>query len=169
MSRHRELKNAQARLIEAARALAVVCGEIPEFAIFWPVAAADIRALVEVIDDFDRTVADFAAAGGASARQTSIVAAVTTLPAKDSVRRRIVQTITAHHQMFHTGMTITEIKARLRIEHSTASAALNYVEMSGWVRDSGEKRLTQHRKPAIVWVPTDKAIAAVRDVSMGVA
>ena len=85
------------------------------------------------------------------------------------MRRAIIVTLVAHWRMFHTGMTIAELKGRLRKEHSTVSSALNYVMNAGWVADSGETRLTQHGKPAIVWVPTEKAIAAATGVTLGVA
>lgn len=157
VDRRRDLKNAQANLNEAVRDL------LKARPYFTP------RELVAAFEEFERVAADFDAAGGAGKRQTSVIAAVTTLPEKRSCRMGIIQTLVAHYQMHHAGMTISELKARLRKEHQTVSSALNYVENAGWVRDSGERRLTNHRKPAIVWVPTDKAIAAVRDSSLGAA
>ena len=160
MSSHRELKRAQAEVIAAA------C-EWAKWGM-WSEFKRDER-LADAVCTYQRLAEDLAARGGANGRATSNIAANTTLPAKEGVRRAIIVTLVAHWRMFHTGMTIAELKGRLRKEHSTVSSALNYVWNAGWVTDSGETRLTQHNKPAIVWVPTEKAIAAVTDVTLGVA
>jgi hypothetical protein len=159
MSSHRELKRAQAEVIAAA------C-EWAKWGM-WSEFKRDER-LADAVCTYQRLAEDLAARGGANGRATSNIAANTTLPAKEGVRRAIIVTLVAHWRRFHTGMTIAELKGRLRKEHSTVSSALNYVMNAGWVADSGDTRLTQHGKPAIVWVPTEKAIQATERM-LGVA
>lgn len=162
MSSHRELKRAAVRVFDEADWLTLVYRDGGDI---YPA----LDRLTDAVQEYQAIASDLNGRGAANGRATSNIAAATTLPAKETARRAIIVTLVAHWRMFHTGMTIAELKGRLRKEHSTVSAALNFVMLAGWVRDSGETRNTQHGKPAIVWVPTEKAIAAVTDLTLGAA
>lgn len=125
------------------------------------------EALADAIARYDAAGADFDTKGAAGARQTSVVAAVTTLPLKGSTRRDVVQLICAVDAFSQDGLTVEQLCGRLRKSHQTVSSAVNWAEAAGWIVDSGQRRMTTHRKPAIVWRPTSKATAATREASTG--
>lgn len=194
MSAHRDLVNAQQALNEsveqllderrsAVRDLAVEIGDYidtPDFQLN-PDANADTidvverilkRALQPLSDawtafDLERQRLD--APGGSAPRQTSIAAGHVNLHAKQSLRRNVVLSVVANHAQFGTGMTISELKGRLRKEHSSVSSAISELAKRGWLKDSGVKRKTQHGRDAIVWAPTEMAIAKCREVALEVA
>ena len=158
VGRHQELKAARHTVLDVASQIAHLYKQGDPSGACAMVASR----LIGAVDLFELIGADLDARGGANTRATSINAATTTLPSKGTVRYNIILTLVAHWATYRTGMTIAELKARLRKEHSTVSAALNYVVESGWVRATDETRLTQHQKPAIVWAPTERAIEIVR-------
>jgi hypothetical protein len=104
--------------------------------------------------------------GTTSARDTSIAAAKTNLPLKGSMRRTIVQTVVAHYCEYRVGMTCAELEARLRKTHQTVSSAVNYAETAGWIRDSGQRKLTPSKAKAIVWEPTEAATTAIKEAGL---
>jgi hypothetical protein len=108
------------------------------------------------------------APGGAAPRNTSINAAHANLPAKESLRRNIILCVVAQHAQFGTGLTSTELKARLRKEHSSVTPAINALMQRGWLRDSGEKRNSQYGEPCIVWEPTEMAVDKCRAIALEV-
>lgn len=175
MSAHRDLVNAQQALNEAVGHL---CDELARRRVGslsdqWPIATGIERGILRPIyDRYNRLIAEqmrLDAPGGAAPRYTSINAANANLPAKQSLRRNIILCVVAQYEQFGTGMTVAELKARLRKEHSSVSSAINGLMNRGWLKDSGTTRPTQHDQPAIVWVPTDMAISKVREVALEVA
>ena len=169
VSHHRALKKAQSDVIDAARVVVRdgrYSGALRGYEGF-VVDDFDFEKLRDAVEWYDQIADNLAAAGGAGRNRNSVIAAVTTLPQKESIRRRLITLLVAHWGAYQTGMTISELKARLRIEHSSCSSALNYAVAAGWVKDSGETRMTHHDKPGAVWVATQKAIDAVVNDAMG--
>lgn len=100
--------------------------------------------------------------GPAVARSTSIAAAKSKIMLKQSVRRDILQMVVAHWNHYGVGMTSDEILARLRGKHQTVSARVSeLVNTYQLLVDSGQKKNTSMGSKAIVWRPTDEAIALV--------
>lgn len=162
MSAHRDLKNAQQALNDAVGHLAAKWAGV----VFQPGDA--LGDALDAYREWNRLRLDLGAPGGAAPRFTSINAAHANLPAKESLRRNIILCVVARYEQFHTGMTVAELKAQLRKEHSSVSSAINGLMERGWLKDSGQTRLTQHRQPAIVWEPTQMAIDKVREVALQV-
>lgn len=162
MSAHRDLKNAQQALNEAVRAWYV---QHRWLSIDRRPAA---NALALAWQTYDAECDRLGEAGGSSGRFTSINAAHANLPRKGTLRWNILLCVVAQQAQFGTGMTVAELKARLKKEHSSVSSAINALYERDWLRDSGDKRLTQHGEPAIVWAPTDKAIAKCREMALEV-
>ena len=158
----RELKNAQGRLNDAAERIA-------RWIIMWPHGPAIDREhpalinLVEAWQGFDEIRKSLEGAGATSPRDTSIAAGVADLPAKGSTRRLVISTVVLNHRLHRTGMTVAELCSRLRKPHQTVSSAVNFAEERGWLRDSGQRRKTGHNREAIVFAPTELAIAACID------
>lgn len=162
MSAHRDLQNAQAALNEAVRAWYVQHRWL----------AVDHRreatTLALAWQDYADECLKLDGKGTASARQTSILAGVTTLPNKGSVRRKVIAIVVAHHAHYRTGLATFELEARLHKSHQTVSSAVNFAEQHGWIKDSGLRRKTQFGKDAIVYEPTAMAVDALRDVVLAV-
>lgn len=154
MSAHRELVNARQDLLDHVERL---------------VRQADSPALVPLKSSFDRydeARRQLDEAGAANRRHTSIAASRADLPLKGSVRRRIIEAVTAQHSSFGVGMTDEEIERRLRKPHHTVSAARNHLMERGWLRDSGERHPTSNQRDAIRWAPTDLALQVMREISL---
>jgi hypothetical protein len=162
MSRHRELKNAQAAVNEGV--------EVFLNSLNGPGGSErgmrELNRLGQLWFTFDQLRRDFDGDAPVSARDTSIAAAKTNLPLKGSMRRTIVQTIVAHHCEYRVGMTCAELEARLRKTHQTVSSAVNYAETAGWIRDSGQRKLTPSKAKAIVWEPTEAATTAIKEAGL---
>lgn len=155
MSHRRELTKAQANLIEAVRRYIDESNYET-----W-------SALLDARDEYERVAADLDAAGAASARPTSIAAGKSKLPAKGSLRRGIVTTLVATELEFGAGLTCDQLGVRLRAKHhGTVSSAVNFLEQTGWIRDSGETRDTRSGSPAIVWRPTQRAVDHVKEATL---
>lgn len=165
MSAHRDLVNAQQALNEAVDTMLTRFAE-SRYSERFIDALQDVNGCFLALRNQQSRLD---VPGGAAHRFTSINAANANLPAKESLRRNIVVCVVAQWEQFHTGMTVAELKGRLRKEHSSVSSAINGLMNRGWIKDSGETRLTQHGQPAIVWVPTDLAIEKVRAVALEVA
>ena len=159
MSRHREMKNAQARVNEA---VARLVQHAEAFGGYGPIACS----LVDEWHEFDQLRRDFDGDAPASARDTSIAAAKTNLPLKGSMRRTIVQTVVAHHCEYGVGMTCDELEARLRRTHQSVSSGVNGVEAGGWIRDSGQRKKTRSGVKAIVWEPTEAAVKMIKEAGL---
>lgn len=52
------------------------------------------------------------------------------------------------------GLTDSEAEHVLKRAHTTVSSARNFLAEGGWIVDSGHRRLTPSKRPAIVWVLT---------------
>jgi hypothetical protein len=50
------------------------------------------------------------------------------------------------------GNTCDEIEVALQMRHQTASCFIRFLVKDGFLRDSGERRLTRANRKAIVWV-----------------
>jgi hypothetical protein len=166
MSHNRELKNAQQAVNTAVDNL-IHTGEARNLLSSEPndmLNAYD--ELAEAWTAFTDLQADLAARGPASARATSIAASFDTLPRAFTNRSRILKAVFAggltrwddRYGIVVGGATCDEIERSERMTHQSASAAVNYAESHGWVRDSGHRRLTRSQSMAIVWEPTTKLI-----------
>jgi hypothetical protein len=45
-------------------------------------------------------------------------------------------------------------------------SAVNYAETAGWIRDSGQRKLTPSKAKAIVWEPTEAATTAIKEAGL---
>ena len=61
------------------------------------------------------------------------------------------------------GLTADELQTILNGTHQTISARVTQLRDSGWIEDGGGQRKTRSGRKAIVWVPTMKAMMAVRE------
>ena len=61
------------------------------------------------------------------------------------------------------GRTDQELEERLGLPRPTAGNSRGELVKGGWVRDSGERRLTRAGNPAVVWVLTEAGQSAYRD------
>jgi hypothetical protein len=169
VNRHRELKDAQARVNEAVERL--VAAVSAEWSLTWRAnQEAAIDDLAHTWRDFQLVAADLDAQGAHSHRDTSANAAkATPFPAAGSLRRRIIQTLVASEISFRDGRTCHELEAMLGKTHQNTSPQVNFLENAGWIRNSGRTRNTPSGRPAIVWVATDKAKAACQASNLGAA
>lgn len=168
MSAHRDLKAAQQALNEAVGDMLARYSWNEFTTIASYIDCTHLRAIRSTYQELERQQAILEAPGGSSGRFTSINAAHANLPRKGTLRWNILLCVVAQQAQFGTGMTVAELKARLKKEHSSVSSAINALYERDWLRDSGDKRLTQHGEPAIVWAPTEKAIAKCREVALEV-
>lgn len=158
VSRHRQLKDAQAAVNEAVAAL--VDDLHPDDAPAWlPVAM-----IVEAWREFDQLRRDLDGDMPHANRDTSVNAS---LPKRGYTRRRILDLLVAHWYQFHDGLICHEIEARLNGTHQNVSPQVNYLETAGWIKNSGRTRLTPSKREAIVWEPTEAALTAVRESNLG--
>lgn len=173
MSHHRDLKNAQQRVLACAVALH---RERKRYDLLGPHTCED-DALRADIDDayrrFDHAVEALVplmktmdGAAAASGRQTSIAAAKTNLSAKTTWRGKVQRAVRNHGRArgYPTtvlgGMTCDELEIALAGTHQSISSAVNYAEEHGWIRDSGLRRKTRSGSLAIVYEPTDMLMEA---------
>lgn len=56
------------------------------------------------------------------------------------------------------GLTVDQLTIMLNGKHQSISARVNQLRNSGWVVDSGIKRLTRSKRTAIVWRPSEQAL-----------
>lgn len=161
MSAHRELMIAQQELHDATEAW------VATFAAgrYLP-PGGTTEDLVEAWKRYDELRRDLDAAGPANHRHTSIAASRADLPVKGSTRRKIIQVVTAHWDCYGVGMTDAELEGRLRKSHQTVSAARNELVKRGWLRDTGATKLTQYKREAVAWGPTDLARSAMRETAI---
>lgn len=162
VSRHRQLKDAQAAVNE--RLDAWVRAARPLVSTF--IGRQESLALIEAWDEFDQLRRDLDGDMSHANRDTSVGAS---LPKRGYMRRRLLDILVAHHHHFHDGLTCHELEARTNGSHQNVSPQVNYLETAGWIRNSGRTRLTPSKREAIVWEPTEAALAAVRDSNLGAA
>lgn len=106
----------------------------------------------------------------AAARDTSIAAAKQVLPARNTLLRQVLEAIVYRHHMTRgaDGLTADQVELRIKsmdpnrqIGHASISSAVSTLEDREFIEDSGDRRLTRAKRKAIVWVPTEKAIAMI--------
>ena len=124
------------------------------------VAALDIHLL-----GIEGTVGAY----GQNSPDTSVAAAHLAISRQGSVRHRIIAELYADHHTLERyagpqGITDDAIERRLRIAHSTASSARNWLVNAGWLHDSGFRRKTAAGRNAIVWALTPAALAHLRSL-----
>lgn len=162
MSAHRDLTNAQQALNEAVEA----------WVMFWNrhhlPPSGPAATVFKAFAEYDQLRRDLDGAKPAAARDTSIATSKADLPDPGSVRRKIIQIVTAHWGHYHVGVTDEELCRRLRAKHQTVSAARRHVELRGWLKDSGERDRSVPAYPKIRWAPTDLALDVMRDISLEV-
>lgn len=166
-SRHRQLKEAQQRVNDAVQS--VVVNLDPAHGV--TVMGDERRALTHLIDtwrEFDQLRRDLDGDAPHAHRDTSANAAKTA-PKHGSMRRRILDAVVAHDEMYRDGMTCHELEARLRGTHQNVSPQVNYLESAGFIENSGRVRKTPSGREAIVWQPTAAGRAAVTESNLGAA
>ncbi len=116
-------------------------------------------ALIDALDAYHSHLGDIETKRAAfSGRDTSEAAAGGIIPTVGSVRRRALDTIRLYGGGLR-GLTCQETEARLKMSHETVSSALNWLIGHGWLEDSGYRRPTRAKRPAIVWTITSAAMA----------
>lgn len=176
-SRHRQMQESSQRVIDAAwrvidtqdvNSWAMLNGEPSAPAISpnderrWA-----LEDLGKALAAHSKLCADLDHAAPHANRDTSVNASL--FPRKGTLRRLVISTLVAHQLDLRDGMTCHELEARLRRPHQSVSPRVHELERAGWIVNSGRVRKTPTGSEAIVWVPTDKAIAAVREASLGAA
>lgn len=66
---------------------------------------------------------------------------------KSEYRKKIFETIKSS-----IGMTCDEIEQSLGLRHQTASCFIRFLTKDGFLKDSGDRRITRSGRKAIVWV-----------------
>lgn len=159
MSTKRELTLAQRDLHDAASALLranPMCGQ--DWNDAW-------QGLEWSLNHLDALMADLDGDAPASARDTSIATSKMILPAQRSLRRTVLNSVIGKYTITsgHDGLTCDQIERQLRRPHTSVSSAVNYLENHGFIRDSGVRRNTVSGYPAIVYIPSEAALAVARD------
>lgn len=167
MSTHRELKNAQQALNEAVAPLRdelirLRAHSLSEtWALSIGVQSDILRGIFDAYNAWDALRKQFDGDRPAVARDTSIAAAKTNPPSAGTLRRRVVQAIVARFKLYQAGMTTDELEVLFKRSHQSVSSAVSDMESKGWIRDSGERRVTRSRCKAIVYKPTDLALTMI--------
>lgn len=65
---------------------------------------------------------------------------------KNNYRERILNFIKDH-----CGSTCDQVEVGLELRHQTASCFIRFLTQDGFLRDSGERRITRTGRRAIVW------------------
>jgi hypothetical protein len=158
VSTHRDLKQAQLRLNDAVERF--VAERIRERALAGEglVIGAEYN-LIDALSDWQHHCRQFDSDRPAVARDTSIAAAKTRPPAAGSLRRQVVQAVVAQHKLYSKGLTADELCVRLRRGHASVSSAVSDMELKGWIYDSRDRRPTRNNAKAIVWAPSERALA----------
>lgn len=169
-SRHRQLKEAQQRVNDAVAQLAARRLEInvAGIATDYTINCGEVLDVVRAFDQFDQLRRDLDGDAPHAHRDTSANAAKTA-PKHGSMRRRILDAVVAHDEMYRDGMTCHELEARLRGTHQNVSPQVNYLESAGFIENSGRVRKTPSGREAIVWQPTAAGRAAVTESNLGAA
>jgi len=122
------------------------------------------RCMFAAVDELDAlTPAPIVDSGGASvvgSPETSAQAARLIIPRSGTVRSRILFEIAACG-----GGKLTDemLERRLRLLHTTASSARNWLVDKGWLEDSRERALTSSRCKAVLWQLTPAARNKLRE------
>lgn len=82
---------------------------------------------------------------------TETVAAALVRPQAGTMREQVLDLFIQDAEGPDRGFTDPEIAAALEMYQYTAAPRRKELHDMGWVVDSGERRLTVHQRPAIVW------------------
>jgi hypothetical protein len=82
---------------------------------------------------------------------TSSEAAESMKPTVDMLRRQVYECI---HDAHMEGHTCDEVEIKLKLTHQSVSARVNELRDAGVIVDIGERRKTQHKRKATVYVAT---------------
>ncbi len=85
----------------------------------------------------------------AAGRETSQEAARSVEPSAESLCGQILAEV---QRLKPDGLTCAEVEGRFSLRHQTASARLWDLHTRGYIRDSGERRLTSSGRKAVVWI-----------------
>jgi hypothetical protein len=58
------------------------------------------------------------------------------------------------------GLTTEQVERQLGRTHQSVSPRVTELRDKGLIKDSGMRRFTQQRRPAIIWTPTEVAVVA---------
>lgn len=83
--------------------------------------------------------------------ETSLEAARSVLDSVGGMERFVLDYLRLHGE---GGATVDEIEVALNMLHQTAGARTRGLVLKGFVKDSGERRLTRSGRRAVVWVAT---------------
>lgn len=109
-----------------------------------------LRDSVADYDVYDAAVLTGAGARWAEGSDTSRQAAFMAAPRQGTVRHQIVAHLANVPPSAQPGYTDRQLERRIGASHQTVSSARNWLVESGWLEDSGARRLTNGR-PAAVW------------------
>lgn len=155
MSRHRDLKQAQHELSEAADEMITV--GLPVYADDYQVMAfGRLERAMKDLREIQNTLPQPAAV----ARDTSIRAARAIKTG--SQRHAILEMVVKSSLDWPRGLTADEIQHRLTNgKHQSVSARVHELEVDEYIYDSRRRRETSSGRQAIVWFPTDKGVARI--------
>ena len=103
---------------------------------------------------------EYEVAGSATVRAYGSATVWAAFPKSGTSRIRVLHCIAFAGNY---GRTDQELEERLGLPRPTAGNSRGELVKGGWVRDSGERRLTRAGNPAVVWVLTEAGQAAYRD------
>ena len=182
MSHHRDLKNAQAEIVELAVKLVDATRRRADSrdrgkgrGIDYDMALADyddaMRRLTWATDRLKKLQRIVDALAPHSGRETSAGAAKMSAATtwRGRVQRQVFMAGYARHSNGQIrpggGRTCDELECTIpgaRDKHASISSAVNYAENHGWIRDSGVRRETRSGALAIVYEPTDLLVEMMK-------
>lgn len=121
------------------------------------VAAANrLRTAIEpsLFDPLSDPTADLP--GRSHGRATELAAAYAITPKSGTTRAAVLAAIASASR---DGRTDQELEDQLHMHRPTPGNRRGELVRGGWVRDSGERRLTHAGNPAVVWVLTEEGQA----------
>jgi len=95
----------------------------------------------------------------AAGPDTQHAAAELIRPAQHSLRQRMLSNYRIRAG-FNDGCTDSEMEYITKRAHTSVSSARNFLANTGWIADSGRRRLTPSGREAIVWVLTRAGMTA---------
>lgn len=116
------------------------------------------------LEDIDLEVPD-ATPTSADAPETSAEAAKWMSGQASKVAGQVFREIYTAHLRGAIGLTTDAIEVRLRRSHQSVSPRVTDLRNKGWIKDAGYTRETRGGHKAVVWAPTDMALATVPTLS----
>jgi hypothetical protein len=128
---------------------------------------AQVVSLIAAVDAlYAYEVAELTGAGARwveGSPETSRGAAGLAVPVQGSARHRIVAALTQVPRLALPGYTDAQLEHVLGGSHQTISSARNWLCEAGWLIDSGVRRLTPSKRPAVVWKLSEAAWDRLRE------